>query len=50
MYYGLGNVDKWSDARFARFVDYCCADYISRLEIINMAKELQLHVEACSFR
>ena len=48
MYYGLGDVKNLSDYRFTGFVDFCAADYISKLELSHMAKGLKLHVEGCS--
>ncbi|XP_039128877.1 uncharacterized protein LOC120265007 [Dioscorea cayenensis subsp. rotundata] len=34
--------------RLAGYVDYCCADQISRLELISMAMEFDLPIEGCS--
>ena len=48
-YYGLGDIENWSDYRFAWFVDYCAADYVSTLEIKDMAKGLKLDVEGATF-
>lgn len=33
---------------FAGYIDYCCADQISRLELVSMAKEFGLDVEGFS--
>lgn len=49
LHYTLGDVMKWSDRRFSGYVDYCCADKMSRLEIMAMAKELNLVVQGCTF-
>ena len=43
MYYIVGGVQG-----FAGSVDYCCADQISKLELLTMAKELRLNVEGCN--
>ena len=32
----------------AGYIDFCCADHISKLELLTMAKELRLNVECCS--
>lgn len=32
----------------AGLVDFCCADQMSRIELINMAREFNLDVESCS--
>lgn len=34
--------------RFVGYVDYVCADQISRLELVNMGKDLNLNVIGCS--
>lgn len=49
MHYGLGDVENWNDMKFRGYVDFCYADFISRLELIQMANEMKLHVEGCSF-
>ena len=32
----------------AGYVGYCCADQISRLKLVSMAKEFKLDVEGCA--
>ena len=49
MYYTLGDIYKWVDYRKVGYIDYCRGDKISKLEIVNMAKELNLHVEGSTF-
>ncbi|KAJ0970205.1 hypothetical protein J5N97_023082 [Dioscorea zingiberensis] len=49
MYVGHDDIDKWSEYRLAGFVDSCAADFLSRLELIGMASELDLNTEGCSF-
>ena len=49
MYYTLGDIYKWVDYRKVGYIDYCRGDKISKLEIVNMAKELNLHVESGKF-
>lgn len=43
MHYIVGGIEG-----LAGYVDYCCADQISRLELIYMAREFNLEVEGCS--
>ena len=43
MHYIVGGVQG-----IAGYVDFCCADQISKLELLTMAKELRLNVEGCS--
>lgn len=38
-----GGVERLTD-----YVDYCCGDQISRIEMISMAMEFNLPVEGCS--
>ena len=33
---------------FVGYVDFCCADQISKLELLTTTKELKLNVEGCS--
>ncbi|XP_039133195.1 protein diaphanous homolog 1-like [Dioscorea cayenensis subsp. rotundata] len=47
--YTDGDVHKWADRSLAGFADYCCADKISRLELVDMAKEMGLIVDGCRF-
>ncbi|XP_039141161.1 uncharacterized protein LOC120278432 isoform X2 [Dioscorea cayenensis subsp. rotundata] len=49
MHYTIGDVCKMDGHRLAGYIDYCCADKISKLELISMSKELNLEVEGCSF-
>lgn len=49
LYYTSIEVQKYEGRTFAGFVDYCCPDKISRLEVINMAKELGMQVEGTTF-
>lgn len=42
MHYKVGEIEG-----LAGYVDYCCADQMSRIELISMAKEFQLNVEGC---
>ena len=34
--------------RFVGYVDFYCADHISKLELLTMVRELKLNVEGCS--
>lgn len=43
MYYTSGGIEE-----FVKYVDYCCADQISKLQLITMAREFKLEVEGCS--
>ena len=43
MHYIIGGVQG-----LAGYVDFCCADQISKLELLTMAKELGLNIEGCS--
>lgn len=49
MFCTCGDIYKWVDYTMVGYVDYCCADKLSKLEIINMAKELNLQVEGSTF-
>ncbi|XP_039134883.1 serine-aspartate repeat-containing protein I-like [Dioscorea cayenensis subsp. rotundata] len=49
MYYGLGEFLSLNEARFGGYVDFCDADFISRLELLQMAREMKLDVIRCSF-
>ena len=49
MYYTSGDVKNWEGYKLTRFVDYVCPDKMSRLEIISMAKAMNLQVEGCTF-
>lgn len=40
----IGNVH-----RKKRYVDYCCVDKMSLVEINNMAKQLRINVDGCTF-
>lgn len=42
-YYIVGEVEG-----IARYIDYCCADLMPKLELISMAKEFMLDVKGCS--
>ncbi|KAJ0977837.1 hypothetical protein J5N97_013311 [Dioscorea zingiberensis] len=43
MHYIVGAIEG-----MAGYVDYCCADQMSKIELISMAKELKLQVDDCS--
>lgn len=43
MHYKLGEVEA-----IARYIDYCHADQISKVELIAMARELNLKIDGCS--
>ena len=49
LHYTIGDVQKLIDRKLAGFVDYCCSDKTSRLEIISMAKEMSLQIKWCTF-
>lgn len=49
MCYTYGELYNCVDYKIASHIGYCCVDKISKLEIINMAKELNLHVEGSTF-
>lgn len=49
MYYTSGAIYKWDEYMLARFIDFCYQDKISKLEIVNMAKGLKLHVDGTTF-
>lgn len=49
MYCGVTDIENWRGYRFVGNVDYSSADYISRLEIVDMAKGLQLDAEGATF-
>lgn len=40
---------KWESRELAGYIDYCCIDKMSRLELLGMAKELDLQEEGCTF-
>lgn len=42
----VNNVDKY---KLTRYIDFCCADQISRLEMFEMAKELKVGGDGISF-
>ena len=42
-------MQNWEGYKLAGFADYVCPDKMSRLEIISMAKEMNLQVEGCTF-
>lgn len=48
MYYRVGDIECWHAFRFAGFVDFCEVDYMSRVELVEMARELKLVVDGCS--
>lgn len=33
----------------ARYIDNCCANHKSKMELVSIAKEFRLDVEGCSF-
>ena len=43
LHYKVGDIEG-----LARYIDYCCADQVSQLELISMAKEFKLNVEGSS--
>ena len=45
----LGEVHKLDGHRLGGYADYYCVDKMSKLEIMSIAKEMNLHVEGCSF-
>ena len=49
LHHTIGDVHKWIDCKLAEYTDYCCPDRMSRLELVNIAKELNLDVEGYKF-
>ena len=45
----IGDVHKSIDRKLAGYADYCYPDKMSRLELISIAKELNLDVKGCKF-
>ena len=45
----IGDVYKWIDRELARYVDYCRPEKMSGLELVSIAKELNLDVEGYNF-
>lgn len=46
----IGEKMKWAKNNLVGYVDYCCPDKMSKIELVNMAKELNLDVEGCHLR
>lgn len=49
MYYGVGDFQNLSEYMMAGFVDFGDVDFISRLEILHMANDLNIHLDGSSF-
>ena len=47
LHYTIGDVHKWIDRKLAGYADYCCPDKMFRLELVSIAKELNLDAKGC---
>lgn len=40
---------RWNDYNIVAYFDYYCPDKMSRIELLNMAKELNMDASSCTF-
>lgn len=48
MYYGVGDIQNWNEYMMTGFVDFCDLDFISRLELLHMANDLNINLDGCN--